>query len=348
MFSCRLWVDDLTLRSFVNIHLLSILDGSPHEAPLKKVITLDLGHYRDHLVISAHISGSRIALLIDAASLTAKGYDRDLIAWDWKTGEVVSDFPPWGTDFNPTSTQVHEYSSADATTGRAISNISTAGFLEGSWLLALCYEGSTPLLLVLNTLLPQQDPRSRRILGLPPLPAPQWYTQYEKAPTDYPEFSVDPAQRIFVVVPMDNRALTIPMELFLRRMHSVRTSPYIPLEEWMEDVTVVHLHPNAHTIQLFDMKLLALCGSVRYPETWGVQMYDLSKSGRRDVQLQQTSEWAGGGYRRVLSTPKWFAQCQVGDTNPRTTRLVGNKVVYFFVSLPYVQMCSRLIQCYIV
>lgn len=275
-------------------------------------------------------------------------HDRELIAWDWETGEVVSDFSSRETDFNPTSIQVLEYSSGDTTIGRAISSITTMGFFEESWLLALCYEGPTPQLLVLNTLLPQQDPRSWRILGLPPLPAPRWYTQYEKTPTDYPEFSVDPAQRIFVVVSMDNRALITPVELLIQRMRAVRASPYIPLDEWMEGATVVHLHPNAHTLQLFDMKVLALCGSAHHPRVWGVQMFDLSKSGRRDIQLQQINEGGRGGCMRVLPAPKWFARCQVGDGIPRTTRFVGNKVVCFFVSPVYAQKCSCLIQYYTV
>jgi len=217
-------------------------------------------------------------------------------------------------------------------------------FFEGSWLLPLCNEGLAPRLLFLNTLLPQQDPRSWRILGLPFVPAPRYYTHYEKTPTEYPEFSVDPSQRIFVVFSLDSQALITPVNLLTRRMHSVRTSPYIPWEEWVEDVTVVHLHPYAHTIQLIDMKVLALCGSAYDPEDWGVRMYDLSKSGRRNPQVQPTDERTGLGCRKALLTPRWFSRCQVRDGIPRIIRLVGNKVVCFFVSPLFIQTRSRRIR----
>jgi len=88
-------VDDPTLRSFINIHLLNLLDGSPHEVPLQKVIALDLGHYRSPRVIDMQISDSRIALAIGASSFTAVRQDIELIAWEWKTGRVVSGSSPW-------------------------------------------------------------------------------------------------------------------------------------------------------------------------------------------------------------------------------------------------------------
>ena len=251
-----------------------------------------------------------------------------------------------GTDFNPTSTQVFKYSSGYTAMGRAIYGISTMSFLDGFWLLVLNHEGASPQLLVLNTLLPRHDPKSWRILGLPLRGTPRCYNQYENAPTEHPQFSVDPAQRIFVVVLMNNCALIIPVELLIRRMHSVRSRPYIGFDEWMEDVTEVPLHPTTHTLQVFDVKILALSGSAHHPEAWGVQMFDLSKSGRRDAQLLPDDEGMDGGFRRVLSTPKWFVRCDVlGDGIPRSTRIVGNRVVCFYVSPLCVQGCSCLIQC---
>jgi len=274
-----------------------------------------------------------------------KGADRELIALDWKTGEVVSDSRLWRMDFNTISTQVLKWSSDDNAIGGSISNITVVRFLEGPWLLALCYNGDDPQLLIFNTLLPQQDSRSWRILGLPSLPAPQYCTQYEKVSTEYPEFSVDPAQRLLVVVPPNRRALTTPMELLVRRMHSVCASPYIPWDEWAEDFTEISLHPTAHTLQVFDMKVLVLCGSERRRGDWGVQMFDLSKWGQRDIQVRQVNEGVGGVCRRILSTPKWFARCQMGNGIPHRTLFVGNKVVCFFVSPRHVQKCPWFIQC---
>ena len=343
-FSCHTEVSNLTLRSYIKIHLLNLLDGSPHEAPLRKVIALDSGYDHGPRVINPQISSSRIALLVEPSSFTMERNDRELIVLDWKTGELVIDLYLQKTHFNATSTQVLKRSSDDKAIGNAISTITIMRFLEESWLFALYYEDPNPRLLVFNTLLPQQDPRSWRILGLPRLPAPQYCIQYEKVPTEYPEFSVDPAQRLFLVFPLDKRVLATPVELLIRRVHSVRVSPYISWDEWVEDFTEMHLHPNAHTIQLFDMKVLVLCGSVRNPKDWGVQMFDLSKSGRRDVEVQQVSEGAGGVCRRVLPAPKWFSRCQMGDGIPRSTRLVGNKVICFFVSPLRIQKCFCCIQ----
>jgi len=268
-----------------------------------------------------------------------EGADRELIALNWKVGEVVCDICLWRIDFNTTPTQVLRWSSNNKAIGSFISGITIVRFLEGSWLLASCYEGHHPRILVLNTLLPQQDSRSWRILGLPLLPAPQYYTQYEKASTEYPEFSVDPAQSLFVVVPLDRRAFATPVELLTRRIRSARASPYISWNEWVEDFTEIPLHPTAHTLRLFDMKVLVLCGSERRRNDWGVQMFDLSKSGQRDIQVRQVNEGADGVCRRVLSTPKWFARCQMGDGIPHSTLFVGNKVICFFVSQLHVRKC---------
>lgn len=325
----------------MNIHLLNLSDGSPHEKPLQKVITLDLGHFRGPLVTDMQISGSRIALVIEVSSFTMTRHHRELIVWDWRTGGVVSDFSSRMAGFNSTSIQVLEYLSDDTDIGSAVGRITGVRFLEESWLLAPCYGGPTPQLLVLNTLLPQQDPRSWRILGLPPPPGPSIccsiLTHYEKPLAECPGFSVDPTQRIFAVLSQDNRALVTPTELFVQRMCSARPNPCIPWDEWLEDAIIVELHSDTVTLQLFDTKVLALCA---FPGGWGVRMYDLSKLGRGDIQVQQAGE--GGGCRRVLSTPKWFARRQIGigGTIPYGTQLVGNKVVCFSVSLLHLRKFS--------
>jgi hypothetical protein len=95
VFSCHIRVGDLTLRRlgvYANdIHLFSLLDGSPHEIPLKKVIPLNLErHYRIRRVNHLQISGSRIALIIETSKITMARNHKKLIVLDWKTGEAVS------------------------------------------------------------------------------------------------------------------------------------------------------------------------------------------------------------------------------------------------------------------
>ena len=240
---------------------------------------------------------------------------------------------------NPPPTQVLNHSSDDPDIGSPIPNITTIHFLDGSWLLALSHRSCAPQLLVFNTLLPQQDPRSWRILDFPLLfePNPDYhiFTQYEKPLADCPEFSVDPAQRIFILVYHQARGLAVPVEPFIRQMRCEHDNPWIAWDEWGEEVIAVHLPPDASSIQLYDMKVLALCSS-GYSRDWDVQTYDLSKSGRNDIQVQQVDEGVGAGCRRVLSTPKQLARCEVRDGNSYGAHLIGNQVFCFIVSPAYV------------
>ena len=81
---------NLELRRFVNVHLLNLLDGSPHEVPLRKVLSLEFGHYRGALGTDQQISGSRIALVVEFQDLILLVPHKELIVWNWRTGEVVS------------------------------------------------------------------------------------------------------------------------------------------------------------------------------------------------------------------------------------------------------------------
>jgi hypothetical protein len=86
-----MWVADLILCRFVNVRLLNLLDGSPHEVPLRKVLSLDLPHNLTAPSIGSQISSSRIALMIEPTSFAVARLCKKIVAWDWRTGEVVSD-----------------------------------------------------------------------------------------------------------------------------------------------------------------------------------------------------------------------------------------------------------------
>ena len=79
----------LMLCRFLNAHLVNLLDGQPHEVSLRKVLPLNLGHHDDCLVTASEIDGSRIALVIEFASVV-EAENHELIVWDWRTGEMVS------------------------------------------------------------------------------------------------------------------------------------------------------------------------------------------------------------------------------------------------------------------
>ena len=228
-----------------------------------------------------------------------------------------------GTYLNPTTTQVLELSSDEPDIGRTITGISGMEFIDGSWLVALSDLGSNPQLLVFNTLLPRQGPRSWRILQLPALSSNRFYmipSRHGNVPAERPEFLVDPAQTNFVIQSYRGSALLIPVELFMRVVDSACADPYLKWEDWGRD-------------QLVDTKVLALRTSPPYPAGWGVEVYDLSKSSQKDLQVQEVNEEGDIGCRKILSTPHWFVKLQMGIAT--STFLVGNKVVCFFVSVPY-------------
>lgn len=240
---------------------------------------------------------------------------------------------------NPTSIQVLEYSSQDSGIGYGIFGISAIHFIGESWLVALSDHGSDPLLLVFDTLLPQPGPRDWRMLELPRLPPHKFYvvpSRQGNPPEERPEFLVDPAQKNFVVQAHRGAALVIPVELFISVMHPSRAYSCIPWSDWGRFVIKLYLHPETVTVQLVDMKVLVLRNSSPSPEGWRVEVYDLSKSGRKDIQAQNADEERDKEFRRLIYGPRWFSRLQMGAAT--STFLVGSKVVCLSVSIPYVQI----------
>lgn len=124
----------------------------------------------------------------------------------------------WGSGSDPILNQVLECSSDDPVIGTAISAISDVHLLEGSWLVALSDRNTSPQLIVFNTLLPQQDAKSWRILQLPRLPCGDYFfsSRYGDWPAEFPGFLVDPAQMSFVMSSQKS-ALVIPVEPLIGR-----------------------------------------------------------------------------------------------------------------------------------
>ena len=231
------------------------------------------------------------------------------------------------TTFSLTSIQVLEYSSDDPRIDDAIPHITNMCFLEESWLLVSCCSRPVPRLLVFDTRLPQQDPRSWQILDLPPVPSLGRHlivTRRENPFAEWPEFLVDPAQRIFALFTTQSLVLLVPAELLIRYAHSVRTGSCIPWDEWGEDVITVHPNPNALALQIFDMKVLVLRRLADPLEVYGVDVYDLGRWGRKDIQIQQVNGGAGGRCRKILPAPKWFIPCHRADKIPQSMSLLGN------------------------
>lgn len=328
-------IGDLTLCRCINVHLLSLLDGTPHKVPRQTVLELDLecdGFH--HSIIDKKISESRIAIVVESLSLITGEYSEVLIVWDWRAGKMVSNLPSRRTALDLTPVQVLEHSSDDPGIGDEISHIANIYFLEGSWLLASSRPRLAPRLLVFDMQLPQEDPRSWQILDLPPVPPPGRhliFTRRENPFAAYSEFLVDPTQRVFALFTTQNLLFIVPVELLVRHTHSVRTGSCIQWDEWGKDVVTIHIYPHTLAVDIFDAKVLVLHRLVDRREMWGVDVYDLSRSGQRDIQVQQIGEEVDESHRRVLPAPKWFIPCSKEDNICHTISLLGN-VVYFIVS----------------
>ena len=213
-------------------------------------------------------------------------------------------------------------------------------FVQGTWLLAVSDE-IDPKLLILDTLLPEHDPRSWRILQLPPLSSPVQpyfiFTRHDSSLASCPEFLVDPTQRYFVVLSPDGFALVVPERLLDWCMDFASANGRISWDDWGRDLIAIRL-PETVEIQVVDAKLLTHRGWYTFLGTSAcqgmIEMYDLSKSAQRDIQVQQVGEKRDGGCRKVLSIPKWSNQFQEGGENPLGALIVGNKVVRYYVSPP--------------
>ena len=213
-------------------------------------------------------------------------------------------------------------------------------FLDETWLLAASNFPGTGLL-VLDTLLPEHDPRSRLILQLPRRPilggTCSVFTRYENSPAGYPEFSVDPAQEFFIISSQKQVAYVVPAELLKRRMGSARANGRIPWDDWGKDLTTLDLLEGA-VIQVVDTKVLALCPLSVFQKKRSIEMYDLSKSAQKDIQVQQVGVEQDRRCRKVLRAPTWSDRYPKGRGIPFATIPLGNKFVCTYVSL---LMCSK-------
>jgi len=76
----------------IHIHLLDLMDGSPHRVPHSNVITwaLPRGVGETYLNVLA-MTGSRLMLhvFLQDESWPHDAMGRKLILWDWKTGNLV-------------------------------------------------------------------------------------------------------------------------------------------------------------------------------------------------------------------------------------------------------------------
>lgn len=114
-------------------------------------------------------------------------------------------------------------------------------------------------------------------------------------------------------------------------MGSAHTSPRVLWGDWGEGVVTMDLRIGVFDLQLVETKVLTLHSSPPLPGGFTVEMYDLSRSGQKDVRAQRVSEGEVGRTTRRILTPKWSHLFQLGDIASNNIFLVGNKVACFHV-----------------
>lgn len=182
----------------------------------------------------------------------------------------------------------------------------------------------------------QQGPGSWRILQLPqPIGHKRHFfvRQCEEPLAEYPELLQDPTQRMFGLSSSPQRqwTLMIPVEVLTRAMCSTHANPYIEWGRWGRDVVRVHIHRDVEALKIAGTKLLAFCTSRPRSDGHCLEMYDLSKSGRRGVEFRQFNE---GECRMVLPGTEWFSQCRI-EGSPLCVCFMGNNLVCLYVSLEH-------------
>ena len=142
---------------------------------------------------------------------------------------------------------------------------------------------------------------------------------------------VDPARRIFVVSSM-RFAIVIPVESFIQEVSSVHANPRLQWSDWGGYAVKVDLHPDFLILHPVDTKILARESLLPHQRTLHVRIYDLGKSGQRDIQ--QLGRWMDEGFRGVILAPKWTAQCKAEEP-PDAVHLMGDKLVGFYYVSPH-------------
>ena len=100
-YSIRPQSQRLILCRFIRVHILSLLDGSPHHIPHSNVIEWARTPEVERACIQAlAITGSRLMLQIFLRNESQSGCVREsrVLLWDWKTGDLVR-MPPLQSRF---------------------------------------------------------------------------------------------------------------------------------------------------------------------------------------------------------------------------------------------------------
>ena len=144
---------------------------------------------------------------------------------------------------------------------------------------------------------------------------------------------MDAAQEFFHIFSHNRLAYVVPVELLQRCMSCVRADNRISWDDWGKDLTHLCI-PDRAVIRLVEMKVVTLVQTRGMSEEfWRVKMYDLSKSARGNIQVQQNDGEEDGKCRKVLQNPTWSGLYQGEDRIPMCSIPLGNKLICSYVSL---------------
>ena len=159
----------ITCRS-IDIHLLNLLDGSPHPMSRSDVISLDIPLGTDETrIMNFAMTGSRLMIYVsvwDYSLPDDTGYVYRVVLWDWRSGDLVRVLR-LRQCFSHVTFQVFDRSSTDES-GLIKCDCQVTFLDEFRIVVSHNKYSSDDALTVFNTLVPKDDPRSFRRFRLPP------------------------------------------------------------------------------------------------------------------------------------------------------------------------------------
>jgi len=287
--------------SFLRIHLLNLRDGSPYCAPPFDVITWVAS--RDMPQIWSEklsITGSRIMLCFSHNNVIMPD---QVLVWDRKTGNLVRILQLRGSHVLLTSPQVLHLPSKEC------ARLGGPGFLfldEFRIVVPTAFPMDPPGLIVFNTLIPQDHPRSLRRFRLPPglhgglitvHVDPDGYleTPYRDVP-----FIADPTQTILVVQALKLRELgsvwfIVQIQDLMKNVLSTRTDVCIPWDEWGRGAVIMEIPPHdLFSINVHGIHVILLHWKHQVRPTYVIRSFDFGRRGRSALPLRdEEGGWVG-------------------------------------------------------
>ena len=328
----------------IHIHLLNLLDGSPHRvlhpdviswAPQPGVEKTTIHHFA--------MTGSRLAMYIFLWGDSQPDKIRvwRMVLWDWRTGDLVRMLRLLSR-FSHVTFQVFDRSSDGS---GPIGYNCQVTFIDEFRIMVCCNYSLDDVFTVFNTFVPQDHPGNMRQFGLPPkYPGREvraYLDRYESLGTVNRDghLVADPTQAILVLSlylgPQDPEVvLILRIQSLIEHACSMRTDTEIPWDEWGRS-TVVMETPTGYTDPtpiVHGPHMLLVRGTRHGREVHHIHTFDFSRRGSAALPLSDGGN--GGIERRAIFGDGRSCVFEIGDgMRMQGLKSFGDGIVVDIVSL---------------